>query len=1371
MIYKAIKKITVCLFCFVILVAICNIASAEEWNTYRHDSTRSGITTDKLPSQLSLNWTFKPNHAPIPAWYEPAEEIPRSHFDNAYHVTVSNGKVYFGSSVDNKVYALNAVTGEVVWTFFTEGPVRFAPTVWKNRIYFGSDDGYAYCLRTEDGKPLWKYRAGPSDEKVLGNGRMISLWPVRTSILVEDGIVYFGAGVFPYEGIYICALSAEGGKIIWKNDTIGDHAQELAFGGISPQSYLIASENILYVPSGRAMPAAFDRASGEFLYYCPPGGKIGGTWALVSEGELIAGVDASGTPGKVAYDEKTGKKKSDAYAWFPGIDMAITPDIAYIVSNDGIYAIDRKAYPSASENLTALSKERQELGAILTDIKGKLSKMADEVDSDESPVDKLTAKIDEISTKEEKLLKELTCKWQYKRTDLYSLIITDDKVVSGGKNIVVIVSAKTGKELNALSIDGNALGLATSGGNLFVSSEKGPIYCFGDEKSAGKEVAQALNQQPYPDDNLTNIYKSSVEKIISETGTKKGYCLVLDAGVGRLAYEIAKQTDMKIIGIESDPKNVEMAKKLLDSAGLYGSRIVIEQWDLASLPDYFANLIVSDALIASRTGIVWSDEMMRILRPYGGVAYVPSNPSWKPKLNDGSKVRETSLKNMAIMTRGKLDGSGSWTQLYGNPQNTACSDDMLVKAPLGVLWFGEPGPEGMVERHARACSPVAMDGRLFVQGEEIIMAYDAYNGFFLWKRDIPGAVRVRVDVDGGNLAVTENGLYIAAYDKCYRLDPATGETIKTYTVPPSADGSQRRWGYISCIGNTLFGSSAVPLKLDYAAFWKNLIKSDGTWKNADEAPAEYKVQYLSYISEYPIPNEDAREAFQRGGVLWHPMTNFPSWGSQSSPKDALTDKLMASDSVFAMDTDTGKLFWNYQGKRIANITLTIGKGKIFFTEVSTNAEQKQVAFKEKQELIKKGIYEESDEAKLTPEDADVRLVIALDTSTGQKLWENPLELTGCGGDRLGTIYHDGILLFFGSFSNHDGGLFANGSLKWRRITALSDETRSVIWSKPLNYLRRPLLVGNEIIIEPRACDVRTGKIKMRTHPITGEQVSWEFLRPGHCCSITSASPNCIFYRSYCTAIYDMVKDNGLAYFGAIRPGCWINLVPANGLLLFPEASSGCTCSFPLRCSVAMKYKDRPKEWTVFISNANTTPVSHLAVNFGAPGDMKDDKETLWFGYPRPKVGYGVKFDLKESLIQGMGYFSQDFKGVNVENSDKPWLFTSGCLGLLKCELPLIDEAKGQKPDVYSVRLGFIATSGDKIGERLFDIKLQGKVVAKDFDILNTAGASDKSIVKEFENIKVDNNLVVELVPKATNPTMAQAPMINFIEVVRKNALK
>ena len=146
---------------------------------------------------------------------------------------------------------------------------------------------------------------------------MISLWPVRTGVLVDDGVVYFSAGVFPYEGIYICALNADNGIIIWKNDTIGDRAHEQDFNGISPQSYLVASKNVLYVPSGRAMPAAFDKKSGKFLYYCSsPNRHGGGTWSLLDNDNIIAGVDLSGTPIKITYDELTGKQKDDVYAWF-----------------------------------------------------------------------------------------------------------------------------------------------------------------------------------------------------------------------------------------------------------------------------------------------------------------------------------------------------------------------------------------------------------------------------------------------------------------------------------------------------------------------------------------------------------------------------------------------------------------------------------------------------------------------------------------------------------------------------------------------------------------------------------------------------------------------------------------------------------------------------------------------------------------------------------------------------------------------------------------------------------------------------------------------------------------------------------------------
>jgi len=116
------------------------------------------------------------------------------HNDNAYHTVVADGVVFWGSSVTNKVYAVGAARGKLRWYFATEGPIRFAPTISNERVYVGSDDGYVYCLDARNGVLMWKYRPGPSNEKVIGNGRMISLWPVRTGVLVDDNVAFRAAG-------------------------------------------------------------------------------------------------------------------------------------------------------------------------------------------------------------------------------------------------------------------------------------------------------------------------------------------------------------------------------------------------------------------------------------------------------------------------------------------------------------------------------------------------------------------------------------------------------------------------------------------------------------------------------------------------------------------------------------------------------------------------------------------------------------------------------------------------------------------------------------------------------------------------------------------------------------------------------------------------------------------------------------------------------------------------------------------------------------------------------------------------------------------------------------------------------------------------
>ena len=1395
-------------FCaFLILLMICGAGLAGDWATYRSDITRSGITSETVGPGLFLQWKYVPAHKPKPAWPMPAEEMPRMHNDNAYHVVIADGSAYFGSCTTNKVYSIDVAKGEVRWTFFAEGPVRFAPTVNDGKVYFGSDDGYVYCLDCKDGSLVWKYRPGPSDEKIIGNGRMISLWPVRTGVLVDDGIVYFAAGVFPYEGLYICALKASDGSVLWKNDTLGDRAHELEFGGISPHGYPIASEDVLYIPSGRSMPAGFNRHTGEFLFYASPGAKRGGAWALLDNDRLISGVDFSGTPHKVAYDAKTGKSRGDAFAWFPGIDMTVTPEFSYIVTSEGVYAINRAVYAEAVSNAGRLARDRQIWESQLNEFKTNLSS------ADETTREKLNERIDEFTmkiadaAKEERRLKGSSFQWRYSGKGLCSVILAGDVVYAGGEGIVVGIDAKTGREVWKSDVNGAAVGLAASGGSLLVSSDEGPIYCFGGtEVAAAKEIKPSIKANPYPDDSLRETYKAAAEKILADSGIKKGYALVLDCEQGRLAYELAKRTELKIVGLEKDPEKLAAARKNLDAAGLLGSRVVVEPWDMESLPDYFANLIVSDGMILTGETTGTTEEGRRVIRPWGGTACLSFH-------RDGQVTWRKYVQ-------GPLEGAGAWTQQYGDPQNTACSDDELVYGPLGVLWFGEPGPQGMVERHACAQSPVSMNGRLFMEGEEIITAADAFNGTLLWKREIPGAVRVQVKADCGNLVVTQDGLYVAADDKCYKLDPETGATIREYEVPASSDGTARRWGYISVVGNILYGSAAKAMNEDYGAVVKRFLEN-GKWKNIEDVPEKYRSQYENSRKLYPDPI-DLRRAAERSGTMYGSMTSFAG-GGEFLQKNAVTNNLMAGDKIFAVNTETGELLWQRDGEKIANITIALGDGKIFYADSGIEDRQRDRALQRRRILTDKGVYkvrdgvleelkekkeflaqklkedpsykqkaqvqylisslqaelfrEENPEGTLTYDDTDVRIVCALDAKTGEELWSHPVDLTGCCGDNMGAAYSSGLLLFFGNHGNHDAWRFSQGGLKWRRITTLSAEDGRMAWSRALNYRTRPVIVADKIILEPQACDLRTGEIIMRDHPITGKQVPWEFLRPGHTCGITAASAKGLFYRSACTAFYDLEQDNGVTIFGAYRPGCAISMIPAGGVLLSQEAAAGCTCSYPVRCSMAMIRKPRRAQpWTVYVTPGELTPVKRFTVNFGAPADRKDNEGTVWFSYPNPKTGsynhfpnYGVKFDLRAKTLPGMGYFCHDFKGVEIAGTDKPWLFTSGCRGMLRCEVPLTDNAAGEKSAVYTVRLGFNALPEDREGRRVFDIKLQDKVMLESFDIIATAGYANRAVVKEFKGIEAGSAMVLELLARSANPNIDQAPIINFIDVVREDS--
>ena len=191
----------------IIIIIICLIvtsfitASAEDWSTWRGNAQRTAVTSEQLAPELHLQWTHSLGKL-TPAW----PEDPRIQFDAHYEPVVAGKTLYVGSSRNDSVTAIDLARGFRKWIYYTNGPVRFAPIISGGNVYFGADDGYFYCLNSEDGSLRWKFRAAPNNRKVLANDRLCSVWPIRGGAVLADGKIYFTCGVWPFEGTFLYTL-------------------------------------------------------------------------------------------------------------------------------------------------------------------------------------------------------------------------------------------------------------------------------------------------------------------------------------------------------------------------------------------------------------------------------------------------------------------------------------------------------------------------------------------------------------------------------------------------------------------------------------------------------------------------------------------------------------------------------------------------------------------------------------------------------------------------------------------------------------------------------------------------------------------------------------------------------------------------------------------------------------------------------------------------------------------------------------------------------------------------------------------------------------------------------------------------------------
>ena len=533
--------------------------------------------------------------------------------------------------------------------------------------------------------------------------------------------------------------------------------------------------------------------------------------------------------------------------------------------------------------------------------------------------------------------------------------------------------------------------------------------------------------RPFAEKEKATQSPPAAKAILTRSGANDGVCLVLGIGSGEMAYELAAQSNLRVIGVDTDPARVKQARKTLDRVGVYGIRVVFRHVEsLKELPftGDFANLLVLAASVPEARVASTAAEVARVLRPAGGIACLLGSAETAPdsstrQLADrlrmaGLEVAVTDQAQHVHVTarRGPLENVGVWSHLYGLPDNAAFGGEALAGArssgDLQVQWLGRPGPRAQADRNGRKPSPLATGNRLFTQGLDRIVALDIYNGLVLWSLEIPDLRRFNMPRDCGNWCADEGFVYLAMGPQCWQIDAANGSLANVFDVRPDARKQwQYDWGYVARHRDMLLGS-AVKQGTSHRQFWGG---AGAGWYDSKAGPVTFKI---------------------------------------------------CSENLFSKDRRDGKLRWEYRSGVLINPTLTIGEDRVYFVECRHPK-----------------VFAATSRRVGLPELWKDQYLVALDAYTGKKLWEQAID-TADGVVTFYLAYGSGKLIIGSSDDEYHVDAFdaETGRALW---------TTSFPWPEDNHgkHMQRPAIVGNRVFVRPRALDLQTGELLEQRMPVGG----------------------------------------------------------------------------------------------------------------------------------------------------------------------------------------------------------------------------------------------------------------------------------------------
>lgn len=888
-------------------------------------------------------------------------------------------------------------------------------------------------------------------------------------------------------------------------------------------------------------------------------------------------------------------------------------------------------------------------------------------------------------------------------------------------------------------VDGQVWRLVAADQRLVAVTEAGEIHVFGPEQR--EPIVHGLPSSELPD--VQDEWTTRAAQLLDDTGARAGYALVFGIGSGRLLDELLVQSELHITAFDPDPDKVQHFRDRYAQAGLYGTRVAVRQGDALNVqvPPYIASLIVCEDVESAGIdrGEAFAQAVFHPLRPYGGVAYLAlpeqHQAAWADAVDkaalDGAMLSQAN--GAARLDRpGALPGSDSWTHQHANAANTAYSSDGRVKAPLGVAWFGGTTNEKTLPRHMFGPLPQVVAGHLIMLGVDHISARCVYTGREVWSVPLPSVGEFftspaheqryqpgeRVyfpshhgaNFVGSSFVSTPDSVYVLHLDRCLRLDLMTGETLAEFHLPAREE--------LHAMLDQPSTSYAAQVSTPSDQRW-GYISTSGDLLIVAAYPHFYEQR--PERPDLATPRGENHIVVERD-VRWH-------WNATSS------------EYLLVMDRRTGQIHWVRQARHgfRHNAIATAGQQTFVIDHVSDE------------------IWNWLQRRGLQPDEKPE--IKAIDLQSGEVLWTYDQDVFGTW---LSYSEKHDVLIQAG----RPGGRSMLPDEPREEILALRGSDGSLLWQRRERFRHGPLaLHEDQRRILPISLDLLTGEPVLHQHPLTEQAIPWNF-DANKRCGTQNVSTHLLTFRSSMASYHDLVTESGTANLSGVRAGCTNNMITADGVLNVPDYTRTCSCAYQLQTSFGLVHLPEVEMWTTnTYSDPDPGSIRQVGLNFGGPGS-RIENGLMWLNYPQREhlATPSVPVQLETSDGEQPRYFQHHSLQFEAGPNELSWVAANGVQGLRRLRLQgLFHDGGSTDSTRYTVRLHFAEPEHIQPGQRVFDVRLQGKTVLESLDIVQAAGQIRRAHVLRYEQVQVDSDgtLVLELVPREGS---LHPPLICGLEV-------